>query len=96
MPKHVALPMAVRHLTGSAQVITLLNQFRHGLSTSQMQELETALAEEQLRRQEAGDLLPSNIDTRGTTVSFCWDNNDICEETLSGLGTTHCTNGIAI
>ena len=61
-----------------------------------MQELETALAEEQLRRQEAGDLLPSNIDARGATVSFCREKNDICEETLSGLDTTHCTNGIAI
>ena len=27
---------------------------------------------------------------------FCWDNNDINEETLSGHGTTHCINGIAI
>lgn len=27
---------------------------------------------------------------------FVWDNNDIQEETLSGLGTTHCTNGIFV
>ena len=27
---------------------------------------------------------------------MCFDNNDINEETLSGSGTTHCTNGIAI
>ena len=29
-PKHVALPMAVKHLTGSTQVITLLNRFGNG------------------------------------------------------------------
>ena len=29
-------------------------------------------------------------------VVFCWDNSDINEETLSGHGTTHCTNGIVI
>ena len=27
---------------------------------------------------------------------MCWDNNDINEETLTGHGTTHCTNGILI
>ena len=27
---------------------------------------------------------------------LCWDNNDIQEETYSGKGTTHCTNGIVI
>ena len=29
-------------------------------------------------------------------VVVCWDNNDINEETLSGHGTTHCTNEIVI
>ena len=29
-------------------------------------------------------------------ATFCWDNNDIIEETLSGQGTTHCTNGIVV
>ena len=39
--------------------------------------------------------IPSNIDTRSPVV-FCWDNNDISEETATGAGTTHCTNGIVI
>ena len=29
----------------------------------------------------------------GSSATFCWDNNDINEETLSGTGTTHYTNG---
>ena len=29
-------------------------------------------------------------------VTLCWDNNDTLEETPSGMGTTHCTNGIAV
>ena len=39
--------------------------------------------------------MPSNID-RTANVVFCWDNNDFAEETPSGSGTTHCTNGIII
>ena len=96
MPKHVALPMAVRHLTGSAQLVKMLNRFRHGLSTTQMQQLATDLAEQQMERQTAGNLLPSGIDPAGATVSLAWDNNDICEETLSGMGTTHCRTGIVV
>ncbi len=33
---------------------------------------------------------------RGEHVTIYWDNNDICEETLSVEGTTHCTNGIVV
>ena len=29
-------------------------------------------------------------------MHFCWDNNDLNEDTLSGANTTHCTNGILI
>ena len=39
--------------------------------------------------------VPSNIRSSVFTV-FCWDNNDINEDTPSGAGTTHCTNGIVV
>ena len=38
---------------------------------------------------------PPNIQPN-VHVVMCWDNTDINEETLSGHGTTHCTNGIII
>lgn len=94
--KHISLPMAVRHLTGSKQVITLLNRFGHGIAITQLQELETCFAEQHLKEQEGENAyLPEPL-LAGPFVTLCWDNNDLCEETLSGHGTTHCTNGIAI
>ena len=94
-PKHIALPMAVKNLTGSSEIINLLNCFGHGLSYTQVLSVDTALAEEYLEMQEGGISLPSNVQPNVFAL-WCWDNNDILEETLSGKGTTHCTNGIII
>lgn len=94
-PKHVSLPMTVKNLTGSAQMVNLLNNFGYGIAYSQLLEVETAIAEKQLDKCDNGICLPSNIQPNVFSV-FCWDNNDIMEETLSGKGTTHCTNGIII
>ena len=82
-PKHVALPLTVKSLTGSAETVTILNRFGHGLSYTQIEELETALAERELERQREGVLLPS-VCSSGVPGVFCWDNNDLQEETLSG------------
>ena len=53
------------------------------------------MAMRQVKRYEGGSVLPSNAQP-GVFATFCWDNNDLKEETLSGKGTTHCTNGIMI
>ena len=53
-PKHVALPMTVKSKSGSSEIVTLLNQFGHGISYSVLREAETAMAERQTQRQEAG------------------------------------------
>ena len=96
-PKHVALPVAIKQMTGSSQAVTLLNRYGHGLSRTQISEIETGMAEKILAQQDGHTtFVPSNISRSGTFVQFCWDNNDINEETLTGHGTTHCTNGIAI
>ena len=94
-PKHVALPMTVKSKTGSSEIVTLLNQFGHGISYSVLREAETAMAERQTQRQEAGSLLPSNAQ-RNVFATFGFDNNDLLEETLSGKGTPHATNGILV
>ena len=93
--KHLALPVAVRHLTRSTQVVSLLNRYGHGCSASKLAEYETALAEDIMKDSSVEGYLPTNISTASPVV-FCWDNNDLAEETLSGAGTTHCTNGILI
>jgi hypothetical protein len=84
-PKHVVLPMAVKSLTGSAEVVTLLNRFGHTLSYSQIEELETTIAEREIERQAEGILLPNVCNNPGVPAIFCWDNNDLQEETLSGM-----------
>ena len=43
MPKHVLLAMTVHNLTGSAELITILNRFGHCQSYSRTLELETAM-----------------------------------------------------
>ena len=82
-PKHITLPMAIKSLTGNAEVLTLLNRFGHALSYSQIEELETAIAERQIAKQREGILLPS-VCNAGVPAIFCWDNNDLQEETSSG------------
>ena len=94
MPKHVLLGMTVRHLTGRADLLTILNRFGHCQSYARIMELDTALA---YQVQKADDVLPSNITVSGNVVAhLCWDNFDINEQTPSGVGTTHTTHGIVI
>lgn len=94
-PKHVALSLTVKNLTGSKELITMLNRFGHAISYDQVLQIETGLAEEQLKKDVNGVIIPKNI-YPNVFSTFCWDNIDLTEETLSGQGTTHCTNGIVI
>lgn len=91
MPKHCSLAMGVRHMTGSAQLIGVLNGLGYRSSNSQVLEHDTALAQLQIQR---GDTyIPQNIRIK-QQATLVWDNNDFGEETLSGKGTTHNNNGI--
>ena len=76
----------------------MMNRFGSSVAESQLAEIETAMAEKLIAEQsQQGVFIPSNISLSSNVfVSFCWDNNDIAEETLSGKGTTHCTNGILL
>lgn len=80
MPKHVALGMAIRHLTGSAKLQQLLNSFGHCVSHSVTLEHDTALANKQSQRE--SDVPPGF--SRDVFTTMVWDNNDFGEETLSG------------
>jgi hypothetical protein len=94
LPKHLLLAMSLRHLTGSAQIITMINRYGHCRSYSQIMEVETAMAQQ---IQQEYTLLPCNISTTGNKVSkLCWDNIDFNEETPSGFGISHNTHGILI
>ena len=67
----------------------------------QLAEIEAGMAQQVLFAAEHGgeadisQFVPSNISPL-SFATFCWDNNDVIAETLSGQGTTHCTNGIVV
>ena len=93
LPKHHALAMAVKNMSGSKNLISLLNGLGHCISNNMLYEHDTALAELQIKRGE--NFIPSSIKPN-IHCTLVWDNNDFGEETLSGKGTTHNTNGIII
>ena len=94
--KHVLLPWIVKTLTGNVELIQMLNRFEHGISYSKLEEIETALCLQKIENvNEMGVALPLNVYPRvPTTLAF--DNIDRLEETLSGGGTSHRANGIAV
>ena len=94
-PKHVSIAMTVKNLTRSSQVITLLNRFGHCISYNDVISLENKMVQQQLQREKDNLILPSNIQPH-VFANFCWDNNDLNEETVSGSDTTHCINAIII
>lgn len=90
LPKQIGLAMTVRHLTGSKQLVTLLNRMGHSSSYDEVQAVDTSFATEVLAKMEAhGTVIPSNI-SLGPFVQLAAD-NDLNEETIDGKNTTHAT-----
>ena len=75
--------------------MTVLNKLAHGIPYSQLEEIETDIADVQMKAVENGTPLPGNCQLNIFTT-FTFDNNDLEEETLSGKNITHCNNGIVI
>jgi len=95
-PKQVLLPYAVKTLTNNVELIQMLNRCGHGISYSQIEEMNTALCLEKLAQTPGNDVpLPESIRPHISTT-LGWDNIDRLEETLSGAGTSHRVNGIAV
>ena len=76
-------------------LIQILNRLGHGVSYSQVEEIDTALCLQKQAASEDGIPLPQNIKP-GQFKTLAWDNIDGLEETISGEGTTHRVNGIAV
>ena len=89
-PKSIALAMALRQLTGSASVISLLSGLGDCMSHSFVLCHETA----QMNISNDSAIPPGFVSDVATTLA--WDNDDFSEETRSGKGTTHITGGIII
>ena len=93
-PKHIGLANAVRHWTGKAELISLLNHFGHCVSHGSSLALENNIFRNILQTRSV--LPPTFSRTQNKVLHLAWDNFDLCEETPSGSGTTHSTHGIAI
>ena len=90
-PKHIGIGVTVKHLTGSKEVVKLLNRFGHSISYDEVVKLEKSLVQETLLgRGESNLAIPTNI-SAGTFVQAAADNLDFNEQTLDGKNTTHAT-----
>ena len=83
---------SARHLTGNVRLQTILGKLGHSLSYTQTMELDTALANFITQSEKP---FPPNI-VPGTFSTLVWDSIGCTEETPSGGGTSHFTNGIII
>jgi len=95
-PKQVLLSYGVKTLTGNVELIQMLNRFGHCVSYSQLEENDTALCLQKLAANlNQATALPGTVHPNVFT-NLAWDNIDRLEETLTGGGTTHRVNGIAV
>ena len=94
--KHILLQWAVKTLTGNVELIKILNRLGHGISYSQLEEMDTSFCLQKLEASDKDDIpLPDSIlPCIPTTLAF--DNIDRLEETLTGAGTSHRVNGIIV
>eukprot|EP00058_Branchiostoma_floridae_P000977 XP_002586465.1 hypothetical protein BRAFLDRAFT_106667 [Branchiostoma floridae] len=94
-PKHITLAFSIKSLTGNVELVQLLNRLGHSVSYSTMEEISTALCLQKLSSGDGDIFLPSNLHNQVFTT-LAWDNIDRLEETISGGGTSHRVNGIAV
>jgi len=95
-PKHYLLAYGIKTLTGNVELIRMVNKLGHGVSYDTLEENDTALCLQKLAvslNQRVA--LPRTIKPSVFT-NLAWDNIDRIEETLTGEGTSHRVNGIAV
>lgn len=94
--KHILFAFAVKSLTGNVELIQPLNRLGLGIAYTQLEEIDTSLCLQKLAMAVENYIPPpGNIyPYRFTTLAF--DNIARIEDTLSGGGTSHRVNGIAV
>ena len=95
-PKQILLGYGVKTLTGNVELVWTLNWFGHSVSYSQLEENDMALCLQKLAAAlNEQVILPESIQPYLFT-NLAFDNLDRLEEMLTGAGTTHRVNGIAV
>ena len=93
--KHIVLPFVIKSLTGNVELIHIFNRLGHGMSYSQVEEINMALCLQKLDLSDGQAAVPRYIYPRVFTT-LDWDNIDRLEETACGEVTSHRVNAIAI
>ena len=84
MSKHVVLGLTMRHMTGSSSLIGILNGF-----------VSFRCAWAWYSSGKQASIVPEGF-IKKIPTTVIWDNNEFREETPSGEGTTHTTNGLLV
>lgn len=84
--------IAMKSLTSSKKILTILNRLGHSVSYTKAEELETDMTFSSL--QENQIFPPGVVLAQDLRTNVAWDNFDRFVETLSGKNTLHDTVGI--
>ena len=99
-PKHIGISLAVHQATRSKELVTLLNMAGHGVSYDTVLRLDSRIAEDAIEAyyRNGNVFIPSNFQYAQFNgyINFANDNIDINEETLSGKGTFHASQTVAL
>ena len=79
--KPVTLGLTMQHVTGSSNILEILNKFGHASCHSSVPEQDTALATKQL---ETGSIIQRSFQEE-YLCTVVWDDNDFSEETVTGV-----------
>lgn len=91
LPKQIGHGMSVTHLTGSKQLVTLLNRMGYSSSYAETEQVETSLTNESLATADVSAvIIPTNINP-GAFIQMAADNKDINKETINGKNMTRAT-----
>ena len=93
---HILPSYADKTRTVNTEIIKALNRFGHAISYSQMEQNTTALCLQKLAQGLNERVVLSSPIKPNVFTNLAWENIDRLEETLSGKGTTHRVNGIAV
>ena len=94
--KQYLLTILLKALSGNVELITTLNRLGHGISHSALLEVVTAAAMQKILDTELGEVILPDETQLDQETTLVFDNIDRIEETLSGEGTSHRVNGIAV
>lgn len=90
--KNLTLGLAIKSLTNSRQVITMLNRYGHTIGYNLAEEIETEMTYTSVK---SNNIIPTGISTsNGHSTHVAFDNFDRFVDTTSGKDTMHDTVGI--